>query len=59
MENSMENSQKAENRSTIFPALQFTGILPKGLRSYSTTDAREDMIIVTLFTTARKWKQPK
>jgi len=31
----------------------------KGLRSYSTTDAAEDMIVVTLFTTAREWKPPK
>lgn len=58
MDISIENLQKTKNNLPYDSALPHLGKCPKKSTSYS-TDTCSAMVITTLFTTARKWEQPK
>ena len=59
MESSMEVPQNAQNRNTIGPGIPLLGNYPKNAAAQFEKDRCIPMFIATLFTIAKKWKQPK
>ena len=59
MENSMEVPQKTKTRITTWPSNSTSGLLSEENKTLTQIDMCTPMFISALFTTAKKWKQPK
>ena len=59
MENSMDIPQKTKNITPYDLAISLLGIYPKKMKTLIWKDTCTLMLIATLFTTAKIWKQPK
>jgi hypothetical protein len=57
MENSIEVSRKLKLEVPCDPEIPLLSIYPKEMKSASQRDTCTPMIIVALFTIAKKWKQ--
>ena len=59
MENSMDVPQKTKNKTPYNLVIPLLSIYPKKVKTLIWKDTCTLMLIATLFTTAKIWKQPK